>query len=210
MMEQLTHLAEWLVDFVHHFGYLGIFIMCALESTFVPVPSELTMIPAGYLVEQGHMHFAWVLLASVGGTIAGSLLNYFIAYHYGRKFLLNYGKYMLFSPSKMEKLDQYFHNHGEISTFIGRLIPGVRHFIAFPAGLGRMNLRKFCIYTGTGSAIWMTILIAIGYFIGENKTLVKHYTTLITITLLSIAALIVLIYLHIQRKNAAKNASKDK
>ncbi|MEK6747460.1 MAG: DedA family protein [Rickettsiales bacterium] len=160
---------QWLVDFVHHFGYLGIFIMSFLESTFVPIPSEVTMIPAGVLVQQGHMNFWIVWFASTLGALAGSLFNYYLALWLGRRFFYNYGKYFFFTHEKLDKIDKFFAEHGDISTFTGRLLPGVRHFIAFPAGLAHMNLKKFCIYTFLGSSIWMAVLIIVGYYIGDNK-----------------------------------------
>ena len=137
--------AQWLVDFVHEFGYWGIFIMAFLESTFVPIPSEVTMVPAGYLVHQDKMNAWLVLFSSITGAIGGSLANYYIAFHYGRRFLYAYGKYLFFNHDKMQKLDKFFASHGEISTLTGRLIPGLRHVISFPAGLAHMDIKKFCI-----------------------------------------------------------------
>ena len=199
--------SEWLVHFVHTLGYPGIFIMTFLESTFVPVPSEVTMVPAGYLVQQGQMHIFWVLFASITGTVLGSLANYYIAYHFGRRFLYAYGKYMFFSHEKMEKLDKFFASHGEISTFTGRLVPGLRHFISFPAGLGHMDLKKFCIYTGTGGAIWMTTLTVVGYVIGGSKHKLRHYMPYITATAVAGVVALVLIYTWHHRRKTKKNAN---
>lgn len=188
----LKELVDWLVNFVHEFGYLGIFIMAFLESTFVPIPSEVTMVPAGYLVQQGKMDFTLVFLLSTTGAIGGALANYFIAYYFGRKFLLHFGKYMFFGPDKMAKLDAYFAAHGEISTFTGRLIPGVRHVISFPAGLAHMNLKKFCIYTGVGGGLWMLTLILVGYLIGDNPEVVHanmpYITGAVVTTVLALVA----------------------
>jgi len=195
--------AEWLVDFVHHLGYVGIFIATFLESTFVPLPAEVTMIPAGYLVYQGTMSGGLVLFLSIIGSVTGSAFNYYIAYHYGRKFLDTYGKYMFFDHHKMEKLDRFFATHGEISILTGRLIPGLRHFISFPAGLWKMHLNKFVSYTAIGAGIWMTILLIIGYVIGGNKELVKHYTPLATIMVLSLVILALLIYVRNHRKTSS-------
>jgi len=207
----LFHTAsEWLVHFVHSFGYTGIFIMTFLESTFVPIPSEVTMIPAGYLVQQGQMSALLVLFCSITGTICGSLANYYIAYHYGRRFLYAYGKYMMFSHEKMDKLDRFFAKHGEISTFTGRLIPGLRHFISFPAGLAQMNLKKFCIYTGSGGAIWMFTLMMIGYLIGGNKALLRYYMPYITAACVGVVILLVMVYMWYQRRqNNKHNAGGD-
>lgn len=170
---------QWLVAFVEHLGVLGIFIMTFLESTFMPIPSEITMIPAGYLVQQGKMDFISVLLASIAGTVGGAYFNYWIARHFGRGLFLRYGKYFLMTPAKLKKLESFFDKHGAISTFIGRLIPGVRHYISFPAGLAQMNRRTFIIYTALGGAIWMTVLITLGYHIGENRALMVKWLPLI-------------------------------
>ncbi|NBX03276.1 MAG: DedA family protein [Alphaproteobacteria bacterium] len=202
--------SEWLVHFVHTLGYPGIFIMTFLESTFVPIPSEVTMIPAGYLVQQGQMSLFGVLFCSITGTILGSLANYFIAYHFGRRFLYRFGKYMFFSHEKMEKLDKFFASHGEISTFTGRLVPGLRHFISFPAGLARMDIKKFCIYTGVGGAIWMTTLTVVGYVIGGNKHLLRQYMPYITAVFIGAVVLMIVVYMwHHRRKNKKTVGGND-
>jgi len=198
-MEQI---AQFLVDFVHMFGYVGIFIMTFLESTFMPIPSEATMVPAGYLVQQGQMSLFWVLFASITGTLSGSVAMYFIAASLGRKFLYAYGKYMFFGHEKMEKLDRFFVSHGEISIFTARLIPGVRHVISFPAGLAHMNLKKFCFYTGAGGSLWMTTLVIVGYIIGGNKELVHHYMPYITAA--AIVTVVLLIVLYVFRHRSRK------
>lgn len=179
---------EWIVQFVHDFGYFGIFIMTFIESTFIPIPSEVTMVPAGYLIYQGEMNGWLVVLCAVLGTVFGALFNYWIAWKYGRVLIEKYGKYFLMTPKKMEKMEQFFEEHGAISTFNGRLIPGVRHYISFPAGLARMNLRRFVLYTALGGAIWMLCLLGIGYFIGQEEMLIKKYLAKI------ISALLVLIF----------------
>lgn len=199
-MESIHAIIDWLVHFVHEFGYMGIFIMAFLESTFVPIPSEVTMVPAGYLVQQGKMDFWIVFVMSTLGALGGSLANYFIAYHYGRRFLYNYGKYMFFDHGKMEKLDKYFASHGDISTFTGRLIPGLRHVISFPAGLAHMNLKKFCIYTTVGGGLWMLTLILVGYLIGDNPDLVHAYMPYITGSFLTCVVLMVFFYVRRHRK----------
>lgn len=199
-------LAEWLVEFVHGFGYFGIFIMTFLESTFVPIPSEVTMIPAGYLVHQGQMSLFMVLFASITGTIGGALVNYYIAYHYGRRFLYAYGKYLFFGHDKMEKLDKFFASHGEISTFTGRLIPGLRHFISFPAGLAHMDLKKFSLYTAVGGGIWMVTLTVVGYVIGGNKEMIHHYMPYVTGVVVTGVVLMIAIYIGRKRKNRRQAA----
>ena len=205
----LEIIGQWLVDFVHSFGYIGIFIMSFLESTFVPIPSEVTMVPAGVLVQQGHMNFFMVVILATLGALAGSLFNYYLAYYLGRKFFYTYGKYFFLTHEKLNKIDVFFSNHGDISTFSGRLIPGVRHFIAFPAGLGHMDIKKFCIYTTLGSAIWMTILTALGYLIGDNKDLVHQYIPYISGALLVAVVILVAFYISHHRKKAGSKNSED-
>lgn len=203
----MESIAEWLVDFVHGFGYFGIFIMTFLESTFVPIPAELTMVPAGYLAHQGEMDGLLVLVIAVTGAVMGSIANYYIAFHYGRRFLYAYGKYLFFGHEKMEKLDKFFASHGEISTLTGRLVPGLRHFISFPAGLAHMNLKKFIIYTGIGGGLWMATLILLGYVIGGNKALVRHYTPYVTA--IAISGVIIMVILYIKHHRAKKMEVAD-
>jgi membrane protein DedA with SNARE-associated domain len=205
---RLQHALEWLVNFVDMLGYPGIFIMTFLESTFVPVPSEVTMIPAGYLVHQGEMSLFWVLFFSITGTICGAVFNYYIAYYYGRRFMYAYGKYFFFGHDKMEKLDRFFAKHGEISTFTGRLVPGLRHFISFPAGLAHMDLKKFCIYTGVGGAIWMSTLVGVGYFIGGNKAMIHKYMPYVTTVAICIVAIMIIVYVWHHRRPLTKQQQK--
>lgn len=193
-MEWIHQAVAWLVDFVHHLGYAGIFLMTFVESTFVPIPAEVTMIPAGYLVQQGKMQFIPVLLSSIVGTVAGAYFNYWLAKRYGRDLFMRYGKYLMMTDAKLAKLERFFYTHGAISTFTGRLIPGLRHYISFPAGLAKMDVRKFLIYTALGGAIWMTVLVCLGYYIGENERLAMVYLPRIKLGLLALLALAAGIY----------------
>lgn len=194
--------AAWLVEFVHGFGYTGIFIMAFLESTFVPIPSEVTMIPAGYLVHQGQMNVFLVLISSTAGAIGGALANYWIAYYYGRRFLYAYGKYLFFDHSKMQKLDTFFARHGEVSTLTGRLVPGLRHVISFPAGLAHMDIKKFSMYTGVGGGLWMATLVLVGYLIGGNKHLVHKYMPYVTAAAISGVLIMIVVYTWHHRRKA--------
>lgn len=195
----LQEAIKWLVHAVGELGYAGIFVMMALESTFVPIPSEAVMIPAGYLVQQGRMNFQLSLLFGVAGGVAGSYLNYFMALWLGRPFILKFGRYAGVSNEKFLKVDEYFHNHGEITIFTGRLIPVIRHIISFPAGLGKMSHFRFAFYTALGSAIWTTILLSLGYMIGENEELIKTYLSQITAGIAAGSAIIIVIYVYWKR-----------
>ncbi len=208
LVQWFDQVIEWLVAFVEHLGVLGIFIMTFLESTFMPIPSEITMIPAGFLIQQGKMELWSVLIASVLGTIGGAYFNYWLARKYGRTLFLRYGKYFFMTPAKLAKLESFFEKHGSMSTFTGRLIPGIRHYISFPAGLAKMDLKKFCAYTALGGAIWMCVLIAIGYHIGENKELMATYMPRIKVAMLTVIALGVAVYVW-RHKRAAKRLLTD-
>lgn len=193
-VEWFEQAIAWLVAFVEHLGILGIFIMTFLESTFMPIPSEATMIPAGYLVQQGKMSLIPVLIASITGTIGGACFNYWLARYFGRGLFLRFGKYLFMTPEKLATLESFFARHGAISMFTGRLIPGLRHYISFPAGLARMDLRTFCIFTALGGALWMCVLVAMGYFIGQNKELMAEYLPLMKVGLVSFIVLVVAVY----------------
>ncbi len=140
--------------------------MMGLESSFFPFPSEVVMIPAGYLIKKEMFSFFLVVLMGVLGSLAGALLNYYLAYTLGRNFLLRYGKFVFFPPKNLEKMEIFFKKHGEISTFLGRLIPGVRQYISLPAGLAKMNLYKFCFFSALGALVWILILVLFGYYLG--------------------------------------------
>ena len=174
-MEQLVQLFQWTVEIVHKLGYPGVLALMTLESTFVPIPSELVMPQAGYLAAQGQMNFWIALLMATAGSVLGALINYGIAIKMGRPLMLKYGKYFLCPPHKFEKMEKFFVTHGEISTFTGRLILGVRHFISFPAGLARMHLSKFCFYTALGAGFWAAVLETIGFVVGDKPDLIKRY-----------------------------------
>lgn len=198
----LENIVTYLVDLVADWGYLGIFLLMALESSFFPFPSEVVMIPAGYLVYTGQMNLYMAFAAGAFGSLAGALFNYYLCYFLGRPFVAKYGKYVGVTDEKMSKFESFFNRYGEISTFNCRLIPGIRQYISLPAGLAKMNIFTFSLYTTLGAGIWVAILLAIGYYIGDQKELIKEYLGQITIYLLVAVALITAIYIYIhKRKN---------
>jgi len=191
----MQEIVNYLVDTIGSFGYIGIFLLMFLESSFFPFPSEVVMIPAGYLAYKGDMNLGLVLFFGISGSLAGAWFNYLLAHHFGRKFLLK-----IMSEEKVNKLDKFFENHGHISTFTGRLIPGIRQYISFPAGLAKMDKMKFSIYTILGAGIWVTILTLLGYFIGENQDLIHKYLKEITIIVVVLMVIIIGIYVKIRKK----------
>ena len=143
----LHTLITWIVTTVEGWGYAGIVAAMFLESSFFPFPSEVIMIPAGYLAFQGKMNLIAAILFGIFGSLAGAVFNYYLAVKLGRPFLEKYGRYILLKPETLDKLETFFQKHGEISTFSGRLIPGIRQYISLPAGLSRMHLGRFALYT---------------------------------------------------------------
>jgi len=194
----LADLAQWLVQNILDMGYMGIFILMLIESSFIPFPSEIVLIPAGYLAQQGEMHIILIFLAALMGSLAGAFINYFGALLIGRQLLMRFGKYIFIPNSAMDKMEAFFQNHGPISTFTGRLIPGIRQLISIPAGLSKMPLLPFTLYTALGAGIWSMVLILLGYVLGENQELIATYLHQITLTVLG--ALILLVWLYLRRK----------
>ena len=196
----LRELASDLVDLIFEWGYVGIFLLMSIESSFIPFPSEIVLIPAGYLASKGEMSIAMIMVSALGGSMVGAYINYYLALILGRKILRKYGKYFFINENAIEKMDGYFAKHGHISTFIGRLIPGIRQLISIPAGLSRMNLAVFSTYTALGAAIWAFILVMLGYIIGENQELIDRYLKQITIIVLITLVLLASWYAYIQKR----------
>ncbi len=194
----LHEIVDFIVSSVESLGYSGIFIMMFLESSFFPFPSEVAMIPAGLLAAQGKMNLILAIMIGIAGSLSGALFNYFLAVRFGRGFLVKYGKYFFISEETITKTESFFKKHGAISTFTGRLIPAVRQYISFPAGLAKMDLKIFSFYTTLGAGIWVTILALIGYFVGANEELAKAYTKEITIGVL--ASLAILLFWYVKRQ----------
>lgn len=200
----LKELAADLVELIFDWGYLGIFLLMTVESSFIPFPSEIVLIPAGYLASKGDMNIGMIMFSGLGGSMVGAFINYYLALLLGRKILRKYGKYFFINENAIEKMDNYFEKHGHISTFIGRLLPGIRQLISIPAGLARMNLVVFSIYTALGAAVWAFILVMLGYAIGENQELIDTYLKQITIIVFIALVLLGSWYAYAQKQKKAK------
>ncbi|EDM23733.1 DedA family protein [Caminibacter mediatlanticus] len=190
----MNEIVNFLVESVGALGYIGIFLLMFLESSFFPFPSEVVMVPAGYLASKGEMNLFLAILSGVLGSVAGAWFNYFLASRYGRSLVLE-----ILKPHHLEKIEKFFENHGEISTFNGRLLPGIRQYISFPAGLAKMNPFKFTIFTALGAGIWVSILAMLGYFIGENSELIHKYIKEITVVTIIILIIVTIIYIKIKK-----------
>ncbi len=200
----LAELTNFIVTTVGEWGYAGIVIMMAIESSFIPFPSEIVMIPAGYLAYKGEMNLLLVLSSGFAGSMIGAWVNYFLAMSLGRRFLYRYGKYFFISSETLEKMESFFKTHGAVSTFSGRLIPGVRQLISIPAGLSRMPLGLFSLYTFLGAGIWSAVLVLLGYFLGENEALIKTYLHELVWISLAIVLSIGVIYTYLHRRKTKK------
>jgi membrane protein DedA with SNARE-associated domain len=188
-------IAAYLVETIGNMGYWGIFLLMFLESTFFPFPSEIIMVPAGYLAYKGEMNLYLVVIIGIFGSVCGALFNYYLAMHFGRKFLLKYGKYFFIKEETLDKLEAFFTQHGELSTFNGRLIPGIRQLISLPAGLARMNIVKFSLYSALGAGIWVVVLVALGYLLGSNEELISEYLHIATLIALVSVVFITIFYI---------------
>ncbi len=202
----LHEVINWLVSTIGSMGYTGIFLLMAMESSVIPIPSEIVMPPAGYLVQQGKMNMILVILSGTFGSLVGAYANYFAARYLGRPLLLRYGRYVWITEEHFARVERYFRVHGEISTFIGRLLPVARHLISLPAGLAHMNHWKFTLYTLAGSAMWVTVLTWIGYFIGENQELIEQYSRHAVVDILIFSAVLIGIYVMVHRRRRARGS----
>lgn len=194
---------NFIVQTVGEWGYAGIFLIMFLESSFFPFPSEVAMIPAGYLAHQGQMSLVLAWCAGTAGSLAGAVFNYYLCYFFGRELVLKYGKYVGITKVKMRKFEAFFKRHGEISTFNCRLIPGIRQYISLPAGLAKMNLFKFSLYTTLGAGIWVAILLAVGWYLGKNydKSAFSH----IVVALLAAVGLLTALYIFYVKRLSKKS-----
>jgi len=203
----IHEIAETIVQYIGDMGYLGIFLLMFLESTFFPFPSEIIMIPAGYLAHKGEMNIYIVILVGIFGSVAGALFNYYLAVHFGRAFILKYGKYFFIKEETLDKLEAFFSKHGELSTFNGRLIPGIRQLISLPAGLARMNIAKFSLYSGLGAGIWVIVLVVLGYLLGSNEELISEY--LKSATLIALISVVFITIFYVVRNRRKKEILED-
>jgi membrane protein DedA with SNARE-associated domain len=179
----LESFAHWVQGIVRDVGYPGVFMLIVLESTLVPIPSELVMPFAGFMASQGEFSLPVILVINSVAALIGSSLCYWIGVVGGKPFLVNYGKYFLVRQHDIARTEAFFASHGKKTIFIGRFLPVIRHVISIPAGIARMPLRGFLLQTFLGSTIWGGTLILLGYYVGANwetfaKTL-KHIDLLI-------------------------------
>jgi membrane protein DedA with SNARE-associated domain len=201
-------LVEHFTAWIEAGGYFGVAVLMTLESMVAPVPSEAVMPFAGFLIYEGKFTYTGVIFFSTLGSIIGSLISYYAGAWGGRPFVKRFGRYLLLDEHHLDMTERFFARHGDKTIFVSRFIPVVRHLISIPAGVGRMNLLKFCIYTVAGAGLWNAFLTYVGYRLKENWTIVRKYSEVVDIIVVAIllAAAIYLIY-HLYRvRRQAKNS----
>ncbi|WP_338669066.1 DedA family protein [Pseudodesulfovibrio methanolicus] len=198
----------WIVAVVGHWGYPGIVVLMALESSLFPFPSEVVIPPAAYLAASGRMSIGMVVLCGALGSLLGAVFNYWLALTFGRPFFERYGRRMLVNPESLARAERFFARHGHISTFTGRLLPVIRQYISLPAGLTRMNFPAFCAATVLGSGVWVLVLAGLGYCFGRNERLVLRNLHWATLALAVVCAAILLAYRRWWKGRQARNAER--
>jgi membrane protein DedA with SNARE-associated domain len=194
-------IGSFVLSIISQLGYAGIFFLMMLESMIVPVPSEFVMPFAGFLVAQGSFNVVLVILVSTLGSMTGSLLFYYIGTTGGLTLVQRYGKYVLVDTEDIKKTEAWFNKRGDLTIFLARLIPVVRHLISLIAGIAKMNVKKFTIYTIFGAALWNGILTYLGLFLGQHWDKVSQYMENLdlVIVILLIVGCLYFVYRHLRR-----------
>ncbi|HXY39511.1 MAG TPA: DedA family protein [Vicinamibacteria bacterium] len=203
------------MDTIGQLGYPGIVVLMAIESSVIPVPSELVMAPAGYLAATGRMSFALALACGILGSLIGSYANYWVAARLGRWVFVRYGRWVLLTEHSLARTERFFERHGPIAVFLARLLPVARHLISIPAGIARMPLGRFFVYTGTGAGLWWLVLMVIGWVIGKeekafDRQLVYAYTNRAVVILIPVMVVLVAGYVWWQRRGRRPAAAAGK
>jgi membrane protein DedA with SNARE-associated domain len=205
MEEFIVNLTGGALD---NLNYFWIIVFMTIESSFIPFPSEVVMIPAAYMAAaEGQMSIPMIITCGTTGALFGALINYALAYYLGRPIVYRFansrfGHMCLINQEKVEKAEAYFYKHGVISTLIGRLIPAIRQLISIPAGLSKMNIWKFMIYTCLGAGVWNAVLVGIGLVfhsqIGKEELIAKisHYSHIIGYTAIALVIAIVVFFIY--------------
>ena len=175
MIETIASHLDTIAALAPTWGLLFIFVFMAIESSFIPFPSEVVMIPAGFLAARGEMGISspmaavWVAIAvGVAGSLAGAYVNYYLALWVGKPFLEKYGKWFFLKPAALERACEVFNKYGAATTFVCRMVPAIRQLISIPAGIAKMPLGSFTLFTGLGAVVWTAILAFVGYGLGKS------------------------------------------
>lgn len=209
---------DFLYDLAEQLDYFYVTLLMAVESSFIPFPSEVVVPPAGYMAAEGNMNIFAVVAFATLGSLIGAVVNYVLSLYVGRPIVYKFadsrlGHLCLLNKAKIQKAEAYFDKHGIVATLLGRLVPGIRQLISIPAGLARMNFLKFCLYTTVGAGLWNIVLAAIGYYlhsvVGSRDELlesVKDYETPIVVVICAVIALGVALVVFKNVRNRKKSA----
>ncbi len=201
----LGAITSYIVNGISFSGYWGVGFFMALESACLPVPSEIIMPFAGYLVWVGRFSFWLVVIWGTIGNLAGSILAYAVGYYGGRPFIEKYGKYILLSHHDLDMADKWFGKYGNFSIFFSRFLPVIRTFISLPAGIAKMSFGKFCFYTAAGSFPFSILLTWAGLALGQNWADIKLYLRNLDWLIIVSVLLAVIVFIYFKIKNRAKN-----
>ncbi len=190
----LVEIINWIVNFISATGYAGVFFLMALESANIPVPSEVIMPFAGYLVFLKKFGFIEMVLAGALGNLFGSIISYYIGLKGGRPFIDRYGKYLFLHKKDMGLAERWFQKYGELTIFFSRVLPVVRTFISVPAGIGEMDVKKFIAYTFIGSLIWSAVLAYIGFSLGPNWNSILGFFQQFEIIIIAVGVIVAAVY----------------
>lgn len=202
-LDIISNLANFVIQIISNTGYLGIFVLMLAESALIPIPSEIIMPFSGYLASTGKLNPVLIIIAGSVGNLAGSIIAYIIGIRLGREFILKYGRYVLLKKSHLDWTESFFRKYGNGSIFVSRILPAVRTYISLPAGIAKMNLKKFLIYTLAGSLIWNTLWTEIGMVLGQEWTKIRHYSDYIDGAV--IIGIIILIIIIIKKRIGKTN-----
>jgi len=197
IFEQIT---IWATQIIGTLSYPGVLLLMALESMIAPIPSEAVMPFAGFLVAEGQMSMLSVVIWATIGSIIGSLISYYIGLWGGRALVLKVGKYLLLNEHHLDITEKFFHKRGDITVFISRFIPVIRHFISIPAGMGKMPLVPFVIYTAVGAGLWNWILTYAGFRLRANWAFLTPYFHIVDKVILGVIVLAILCFIWSQLK----------
>ena len=195
-------LAQYITAFIDKTGYISVFVLMVMESMIFPIPSEAVMPFAGFLIAEAKFTFTLVIAVSTLGSIVGSLLSYWIGLYGGQPFIERYGRFFLLDREDLAATERFFKKYGNATIFISRFIPVVRHLISLPAGMGRMNLVRFSIYTIIGAGLWNAFLTVCGFYLRKNWEVVMQYSRIVDIAVLAILVFGIAFFIkkHISRR----------
>jgi membrane protein DedA with SNARE-associated domain len=196
-------------DLIAHTGYFGAAVLMALESMIAPVPSEAVMPFVGMNVVNGKMALAPALIFTSLGSLVGSLISYYLGYFGGKPLVLKVGKYFFLNEHHLDLTVAFFHRRGSITVFLSRFIPVVRHLISVPAGIGKMPLLSFCVYTVVGATLWNGGLLWAGYVWQSNVDKITPYYKFLDIVVVAVGILLVIAWFYMHRKTAATTTASS-